>query len=78
MTACIAGHECECGFARGSAATGLPDRFRWDCGILRPRCDPPPATIDGWQGDLPASLLIDNARPTHNIPLVDGLLRRSR
>ncbi|MGE3293766.1 MAG: hypothetical protein AB7I59_26650 [Geminicoccaceae bacterium] len=78
IVACIAGHECACGFVRGSAATGLPDGFRWDCGILRPRCAPPPAAIDGRSSDLPAALLIDNARPAHNISPVDGGLRRSR
>ena len=59
LVACIAGRLCACGFARGSAATGLSDGFRWDCGILRPRCGPPaPATLDPWQGDLPDALAI--------------------
>lgn len=60
--ACIAGRLCSCGFARGSPATGLPDGFRWDCGILRPSCGPPvPATLDPWQGELPDSLEIDRS-----------------
>jgi hypothetical protein len=62
QVACIAGRLCSCGFARGSPATGLPDGFRWDCGILRPSCGPPvPATLDPWQGDLPDSLAIDRS-----------------
>ena len=60
--ACIAGRLCSCGFARGSPAVGLPDGFRWDCGILRPSCGPPvAATLDPWQGELPESLEIDRS-----------------
>jgi hypothetical protein len=59
MVSCIAGRLCACAFAPGSPATGLPDGFRWDCGILRPRCGPPvPATLDPWQGDLPEALAV--------------------
>ena len=62
LVACIAGRLCSCGFVRGSPATGLPDGFRWDCGILRPSCGPPvPATLDPWQGPLPDSLEIDRS-----------------
>lgn len=62
LVVCIAGRLCSCGFARGSPATGLPDGFRWDCGILRPSCGPPvPATLDPWQGALPNSLEIDRS-----------------
>ncbi|MBU8543513.1 MULTISPECIES: hypothetical protein [Roseomonadaceae] len=46
--ACIAGKLCTCGFVRGGSMTGRPDRFTWDCGILRPACGsglvPPSAT----------------------------------
>ena len=62
LVACIAGRLCTCGFAAGSPATGLPDGFRWDCGILRPSCGPPvPATLDPWQGELPDSLEINRS-----------------
>ena len=62
LVACIAGRLCSCDFARGSPATGLPDGFRWDCGILRPSCGPPvAATLDPWQGNLPGSLEIDRS-----------------
>ena len=61
--ACIAGRLCSCGFARASQATGLPDGFRWDCGILRPACgQPTPATVDPWQGTLPDALAVDRSR----------------
>jgi len=63
LVACIAGRLCSCGFERASQASGLPDGFRWDCGILRPACGgPTPATIDPWQGGLPESLAIDRSR----------------
>ena len=62
--ACIADRLCSCVFSRGSPATGLPDGYRWDCGILRPSCGPPvPATIDPWQGGLPDALAIDRTPP---------------
>ena len=63
LVACIAGRLCGCGFERASQATGLPDGFRWDCGILPPACGgQTPATIDPWQGGLPESLAIDRSR----------------
>ena len=61
--ACIAGKLCACGSARGRQVTGLPDGFRWDCGVLRPACGGGvPATIDAWQGGLPDGLAMDNSR----------------
>lgn len=71
VVACIAGRQCECRFARGSPATGLPDGHRWDCGILRPGCGAPPATIDGWQGQLPSAVLIDNSSSFRDSRLPD-------
>lgn len=60
--ACLAGRLCACGFARGSPATGLPDGFRWDCGILRPACgEPHPATSGAYRGPLPEALAIDRS-----------------
>ncbi len=74
--ACIAGKLCGCLFARGSPATGLPDGYRWDCGILRPSCGASaPATIDPWQNGLPDALAIDGAhrfRPAR--PMAPGRL----
>jgi hypothetical protein len=60
LVACVAGKLCACRFARGGAATGLPDGFRWDCGVLRPRCgEPVPATSDPYLGPLPEALSIE-------------------
>ena len=60
--ACMGGRQCRCGVVRGSPATGLPDGFGWDCGIVRPACGPPaPATLDPWQGGLPDSLQLDQS-----------------
>lgn len=64
LVACIAGRLCSCRFERASQATGLPEGFRWDCGILRPACgEPQAATVDPWQGGLPDSLAIEPWRP---------------
>ncbi len=38
--ACIAGKLCACRFERGGSLIGRPDRFAWDCGVLRPSCAP--------------------------------------
>lgn len=60
LVACVEGRLCACRFERGSPATGLPDGFRWDCGILRPPCgEPLPATIAPYPGLLPDSLSIE-------------------
>ena len=70
MVACIAGRLCACGLVRGSVATGLPDGFRWDCGILRPRCgEPVPATLDPYLGPLPEALSIE--RETNNTTIIN-------
>jgi len=42
QTACLAGKLCLCRFERGGEMTGRPDRFAWDCGVLRPNCPPEP------------------------------------
>ncbi|NKC34210.1 hypothetical protein [Falsiroseomonas selenitidurans] len=56
---CIAGKLCICRFLRGGSLTGRPDRFNWDCGVLRPACGPglvPPA-LQGPAMPLPDMLL---------------------
>lgn len=35
---CMANKQCECKFYRKSEMAGTPDRFDWDCGIMRPSC----------------------------------------
>ena len=42
QVACMAGKLCECRFERGGQLTGRPDRFAWDCGVMRPMCPPDP------------------------------------
>lgn len=75
--ACFAGRLCTCRFGRGSAATGLTEGFRWDCGILRPSCGGPvPATLNPYLGPLPEALAIE--RETTNITTVTGNRNRTR
>lgn len=77
IVACIADRLCTCRLGRGSVATGLADGFRWDCGILRPRCGGPlPAAIDPYLGPLPEALAID--RRSTNITTVTGDHNRTR
>ena len=61
LVACVAGKLCACRLERGSAATGLPDGYRWDCGALRPSCGEglPPATLDPYPYPLPPALGLD-------------------
>ncbi len=33
---------CQCQYFTGGAVTGLPARYGWDCGALRPRCEADP------------------------------------
>ena len=51
---CMAVKLCECIYDRGGAMTDVPAGFRWDCGILRPRCETVPATIMEYRGNVPA------------------------
>jgi hypothetical protein len=44
---CMAGKMCECRFERGGSMTGRPDRFAWDCGVMRPNCPPDPTVAPG-------------------------------
>ncbi|MBP0464337.1 hypothetical protein J5Y09_10465 [Roseomonas sp. PWR1] len=45
QVACMAGKLCECRFERGGQMTGRPDRFAWDCGVMRPMCPPDPNIV---------------------------------
>lgn|SRR5690606_7290509 len=56
---CQAGVRCECTYVRASVMTDRPGGYQWDCGINRPACDPPPATLDPWLGPYPSSIGID-------------------
>src|SRR3982751_4501981 len=64
LVACVFGKLCACGFERGSAATGMQDGFRWDCGVLRPACGEAadvPASLDRYPYPLPPGLTLDNS-----------------
>ncbi len=68
MTACFANKLCRCGFAPPDKGRGLPARWRWDCGILRPACRLPPAETgavpsDGAQIPLPVIIDVDTEHP---------------
>lgn len=57
QAACMAGKLCECRFERGGQMTGRPDRFVWDCGVMRPMCPPDP-TIQPAQPWAPSGGLL--------------------
>lgn len=63
ITACFGPRLCACIHDRGGVASGVPAGYRWDCGILRPRCDPagPPATLDPYRGPWPHAIGIDRS-----------------
>ncbi len=54
---CQANKQCKCGYKPGDAASGLPARWAWDCGIMRPRCEATPADTSG-EGAYPLPPLI--------------------
>jgi hypothetical protein len=57
---CQTGIACECHWFHASAMEGTPAAWRWDCGILRPRCaENFPATIDDYSEAIPDSLSIN-------------------
>jgi hypothetical protein len=58
--ACMAGRACACSFQRGGLMLGQPDGWRWDCGILRGRCERP--TVQPWPiYDLPPGFSLDQS-----------------
>lgn len=54
---CQANKQCKCGYKPGDAGSGLPARWAWDCGIMRPRCEVTPADTSG-EGAYPLPPLI--------------------
>ena len=54
QAACFANIRCECIYDRGGAITGTPEGYRWDCGILKPRCEEAPITIIEYRGTPPS------------------------
>jgi|SRR5690606_20052413 hypothetical protein len=62
---CQAGVACECRWFPASAMEGTPAGWRWDCGILRPRCaDNRPASVEDWRDAVPDSLSITDQSVT--------------
>jgi hypothetical protein len=62
---CQAGTARECHWFHASAMEGTPAGWRWDCGILRPRCaENFPATIDDYSEALPDSLSLSEQSVT--------------
>lgn len=61
---CFSGKLCECIHDRGGSVTGTPEGFRWDCGILRPKCGEAadaPANPDEFSGPYPLAVEIDRS-----------------
>ncbi len=53
QVACFSIKLCECIYDRGGTMTGLPARYRWDCGILRPTCFYTSTSIQEYRGTPP-------------------------
>lgn len=67
---CLANVQCECIYDRGGAMTGVPEGYRWDCSILRPRCEEVPATIIEYRGtppSYPAAVAIERTDRSVNV-----------
>jgi hypothetical protein len=63
-TSCFSGKLCECIYDRGGSVTGIPEGFRWDCGILRPKCGEAadaPANPNEFDGPYPLAVGIDRS-----------------
>lgn len=54
---CQANKQCKCVYKPAEAATGLPDRWAWDCGIMRPRCEVTPADTSDNSYALPPVII---------------------
>jgi hypothetical protein len=56
---CLSAKLCECIHDRGGSITGTPAGYRWDCGILRPKCGEAadkPATLNEYKGPYPLAI----------------------
>ena len=59
---CLSAKLCECIHDRDGSITGTPAGYRWDCGILRPKCGEAvdkPATLNEYKGPYPLAIGID-------------------
>lgn len=63
---CQANKQCACGHRPADAAAGLPARWAWDCGIMRPRCTATPADTSGEGGyPLPPVIVDQSGKRDH-------------
>ena len=60
---CVANRLCVCRFERGGSLTGRPDRWDWDCGILRPDCTVAPATDPNSVQPMPPMMIAPQVYP---------------
>jgi len=54
QVSCMANRMCECIYDSGGSVTGIPEGFRWNCGINRGRCEVEPGTIIEYRGNTPS------------------------
>ena len=70
QVSCMANRMCECIYDRGGSITGVPEGFRWNCGINRGRCEVEPGTIIEYRGNTPSipySVSIERSDSVTNI-----------
>lgn len=61
---CQASILCACRFFPAQATVTTPPGWRWDCGVLRPRCDPLPADGSSSRAvPLPGAVVIEQVQP---------------
>jgi len=62
QVSCQGNRLCECVHASAVPARGLPDRWRWDCSIKRPKCTVTPESFAPHQsfGHTPTEIEVDH------------------
>ncbi|HEX2526334.1 MAG TPA: hypothetical protein VHL31_08520 [Geminicoccus sp.] len=70
---CMAGRSCACEFQRGGLMIGQPEGWRWDCGILRGNCGPPPVQLGPDFFELPPGLSIDSSDNSIHLDQTTGV-----
>lgn len=54
---CQAAKSCKCGYKPAEAGTGLPARWAWDCGVMRPQCERAPADATRHGREVPVVII---------------------
>lgn len=54
---CQANRQCRCLHRPAASSSGLPARWAWDCGIMRPRCEVTPAEAGEGAYPLPPVII---------------------